>query len=41
MTETKERSERRRTRRGEETRRQLIEACIDCLNERGYAGTSI
>ena len=41
MTETKERSGRRRTRRGEETRRQLIEACIDCLNERGYAGTSI
>jgi AcrR family transcriptional regulator len=41
MTEIQERSGRRRTRRGEETRRQLIEACIDCLNERGYAGTSI
>ena len=41
MTETKERAGRRRTRRGEETRRQLIEACIDCLTERGYAGTSI
>ncbi|WP_375209768.1 TetR/AcrR family transcriptional regulator [Hyphomonas jannaschiana] len=41
MTEIKERSGRRRTRRGEETRRQLIDACIDCLNERGYAGTSI
>ena len=41
MTETKERTGRRRTRRGEETRKQLIDACIDCLNERGYAGTSI
>jgi AcrR family transcriptional regulator len=41
MTDTKEQSGRRRTRRGEETRRQLIEACIDCLNERGYAGTSV
>lgn len=41
MTETKEHGGRRRTRRGEETRRQLIQACIDCLNARGYAGTSI
>jgi AcrR family transcriptional regulator len=41
MSETKEPTGRRRTRRGEETRKQLIEACIDCLNARGYAGTSI
>ncbi|MCA8900665.1 MAG: TetR/AcrR family transcriptional regulator [Hyphomonas sp.] len=32
---------RRRSSRGEETRRQLIAACIACLNERGYAATSI
>jgi len=31
----------RRTRRGEETRRQLITAAIECLCERGYAATSI
>lgn len=31
----------RRTRRGEETRRQLINAAIECLCERGYAATSI
>lgn len=31
----------RRTRRGEETRRQLISAAIECLCERGYAATSI
>lgn len=32
---------RRTTRRGEETRRQLIRAAVDCLSERGYAATSI
>ncbi len=32
---------RRRTRRGEETRRQIVEAAIDCLNQLGYAGTSV
>jgi AcrR family transcriptional regulator len=32
---------RRRNRRGEETRRQIIEAAIDCLTRLGYAGTSI
>lgn len=32
---------RRTTRRGEETRRQLIRAAIECLSERGYAATSI
>lgn len=32
---------RRTTRRGEETRRQLIQAAIECLCERGYAATSI
>ena len=32
---------RRRTRRGEETRQRIIEACIECLQEAGYAGTSI
>ena len=41
MTETNVHGGRRRTRRGEETRKQLIQACIDCLNERGCAGTSI
>ena len=45
MTETTQRTKqgsgRRRTRRGEETRKQLIQACIDCLHERGYAATSI
>ena len=34
-------SRRRTTRRGEETRRQLIAAAIECLCERGYAATSI
>lgn len=32
---------RRRTRRGEETRRALIDGTIRCLNSLGYAGTSI
>jgi AcrR family transcriptional regulator len=32
---------RRRNSRGEETRRALIAACVACLNERGYAATSI
>lgn len=32
---------RRTTRRGEETRRQLIQAAIECLCEKGYAATSI
>jgi AcrR family transcriptional regulator len=32
---------RRRNRRGEETRRQIIDAAIDCLTSLGYAGTSI
>lgn len=32
---------RRTTRRGEETRRQLIRAAVDSLSERGYAATSI
>ena len=32
---------RRRTKRGEETRQRIIEACIDCLRESGYAGTSV
>ncbi len=32
---------RRRTRRGEETRRALIDGAIRCLNSLGYAGTSI
>jgi len=41
MTVAKDTEGRRRTRRGEETRKALIEACIDCLNARGYAGTSI
>jgi AcrR family transcriptional regulator len=41
MADIKDTEVRRRTRRGEETRKALIEACIDCLNARGYAGTSI
>lgn len=32
---------RRTTRRGEETRRQLIQSAIECLCEKGYAATSI
>lgn len=32
---------RRRTKRGEVARRQIIEAAISCLTELGYAGTSI
>jgi AcrR family transcriptional regulator len=32
---------RRRTRRGEETRRQIVDAAIECLNNLGYAGTSV
>lgn len=32
---------RRRTRRGEETRQRILEACIECLQELGYAGTSV
>lgn len=32
---------RRRNRRGEETRRLILDATIACLNARGYAGTSI
>lgn len=32
---------RRRTQRGEETRRLIIEASIECLNSLGYAGTSV
>ena len=32
---------RRRTRRGEETRRALIDGTVHCLNTLGYAGTSI
>lgn len=34
-------SPRRRTKRGEVARRQIIEAAIACLNDLGYAGTSI
>ncbi len=42
MTGTDSRPEvRRRTRRGEETRRQIVEAAIVCLNNLGYAGTSV
>lgn len=33
--------ERRRTARGEQTRRQIIAAAIVCLNRYGYAGTSV
>ena len=32
---------RRRTRRGEETRRALITAAVDCLSRTGYAATSV
>lgn len=32
---------RRRTKRGDETRRALIQAAISCLHELGYAGTSV
>ncbi len=32
---------RKRTARGEETRRRIVEASIECLNRLGYAGTSI
>lgn len=32
---------RRRTKRGDETRRVLIQAAIGCLHELGYAGTSV
>jgi AcrR family transcriptional regulator len=32
---------RRRTRKGEETRRALLQAAIACLNELGYAGTTV
>lgn len=40
MTGTQE-AGRRRTKKGEATRQRIIEACIDCLRESGYSGTSI
>lgn len=39
--QTPHQARRRRNSRGEETRRALIAACIECLNERGYAATSV
>ena len=38
---TPHQTRRRLSSRGEETRRALIAACIECLYERGYAATSI